>query len=155
MERRIWHEAYDSGVSPEMAFEEVTLTDNLDRAALDYGQRPALIFGNGTMTYAELKDQVERLATALVRLGVDPGTRVAIHMPNLPQFVISYYGVLRTGAIATPTNPLYTSREIEYQWTDAGADVAIVADYLFASRIAPIRRKLPIRALSVIQRSTI
>ncbi len=128
-----------------MAFKEVTLTENLDRAARDYGRRPALIFGNGTMTYAELKDQVERLATALVHLGVEPGTRVAIQMPNLPQFVISYYGVLHAGAIATPTNPLYTSREIEHQWTDAGADVAIVADYLFASRIAPIRHKLPIR----------
>lgn len=143
MERRIWHEAYDTGVSPELAFEEVTLTDNLDRAAREFGQRPAVIFGNGTMTYAELKDQVERLATALVRFGVEPGTRVAIHMPNLPQFVISYYGVLQAGAIATPTNPLYTSREIEHQWNDAGADVAIVADYLFASRIAPIQHKLP------------
>lgn len=77
MERRIWNEAYDAGVSPEMAFEEVTLTENLDRAAREYGRRPGLIFGNGTMTYAKLKDQVERLATALVRLGVEPGARVA------------------------------------------------------------------------------
>ena len=128
-----------------MVYEDTTLVDNLDRAAADFPDRTAIIFLNGSITYAQLLDQVERFATALKDLGVRPGSRVAIDMPNLPQFVIAYYGTLRAGAIATPTNPLYTPREIQHQWTDSGAEVAVVADFIYASRVAPIRDTLPVR----------
>lgn len=142
---RPWHRSYEPGIPTEVAFEDVTLVDFLERSAAEFPDRPALIFLNTRIPYREFKDQVDRLATALASLGVTRGTRVAIQTPNLPQFVIAYYGILRAGGVATPTNPLYTPREIEHQWTDAGADVAIVMDYLFAGRIAPIRDRLPVR----------
>ena len=145
MEHRVWHDAYDAGVPTAIELQDRTLVDRLKRAAREFPDRPALVFLNARITYEDLHNMVERLATALTNLGVVSGSRVAILMPNLPQFVIAYYGALRAGAIAMPTNPLYTHREIEDQWTDAGADVAIVTDYLYAANIAPIADRLPVK----------
>lgn len=97
------------------------------------------------MTYRELREHVLRFAAALAKLGVERGTRVAIQMPNLPQTVIAYHAVLRLGAIAVMTSPLYTEREIAHQWRDAGCTVAIVMDFLWAKRIRPMRDSLPIK----------
>ncbi|MBI3082398.1 MAG: AMP-binding protein, partial [Gemmatimonadetes bacterium] len=145
MESRIWHKFYDSGVPPDVAFEDVALPQWLERAARHYPERPALLFGNGRLSYGELKDQVDRLATALARLGVQRETRVAIQLPNLPQFVIAYYAVQTLGAVAVPTNPIYTPREIEHQWNDAGCTVAVLADFVYESRVKGIRDRVPVR----------
>ena len=145
MDNRVWFSSYDDGTPTTIEYHDTTLVDNLYRAAREYPNRPALIFLNSSITYAQLLDAVERLATALVALGVQPGSRVAIDMPNLPQFVIAYYGILRAGAIATPTNPLYTTKEIEHQWSDSGSTIAIVADFIYAQRVAPIKHKLQIQ----------
>lgn len=145
MDDRVWFSSYDDGIPTTIEYHDTTLVDNLYRAAREYPNRPALIFLNSSITYTQLLDAVERLATALVSLGVQPGSRVAIDMPNLPQFVIAYYGILRAGAIATPTNPLYTTKEIEHQWSDSGATIAIVADFIYAQRVAPIKHRLQIK----------
>ncbi len=144
METRAWHRHYDDGVPAELPFRDLPLTGYLEESAQRYPDRAALIFGGATLKYREFKDHVDRLATALARLGVERGTRVAIQIPNTPQMVIGYYATLALGAVAVPTNPLYTGREIEHQWTDAGCRVALVSDFIFASRIAPIRDRLPI-----------
>jgi long-chain acyl-CoA synthetase len=145
MHPRPWHRFYDTGIPPELSFEDVTLPQWLERAVRDYADRPALIFRNRSLTYREFKDQVDRLATALAGLGVKPGDRVAMQFPNLPHMVISYYAVQTLGGVAVPTNPLYTPREIEYQWNDAECVVAILPDYIFASRVAEIRHRLSVR----------
>ncbi|NIN51102.1 MAG: AMP-binding protein [Gemmatimonadales bacterium] len=145
MEPRIWHKYYDDGVGAEVDFEECTLPQYLTRSTEKYGERPALTFLNRTLTYQEFKDHVDRLATALASMGVAKGSRVAIQLPNLPQFVIGYYATLSLGAVAVPTSFLYTPREIEHQWTDAGCDVAILADFIYASRVRSIRERLPVR----------
>jgi long-chain acyl-CoA synthetase len=145
MEKRHWHASYDEGIPVPFPFVERTLVEALERAAANRADAPALFFLNRQMTYGELKDQVDRLATALARLGVVKGTRVAIQMPNLPQTVIAYYAVLAAGGQVVMTNPLYVAREIEYQWFDANCEVAIVADYIFAQRIQPIRDQLHVR----------
>jgi long-chain acyl-CoA synthetase len=145
MEPRPWHKFYDAGVPPDLAFEDVSLPQWLHRAARGYPDRPALIFRNRTLTYRELKDHVDRLATALARLGVTPGDPVAVQFPNLPHFVIAYYAIQTLGAVAVPTNPLYTPREIEYQWNDSGCVAAILADYIYASRVAEMRGRLAVR----------
>jgi long-chain acyl-CoA synthetase len=142
---RVWHRSYDKGVPPDLAFEDLTLAGFLDRSARDYPDATALIFMNGRLTYRQLKEDVDRFATALAALGVERGTRVAIQLPNLPQTVIAFYGALAAGATVVMTNPLYVEREIEHQWNDAGCTVAVTTDYLFAHRIGPIRRKLPVR----------
>ncbi len=145
MATRPWLTSYDAGVPAELAFEDITLPAMLDRAAAEHAERTALVFLNRRMSYAELKDQVDRLATALAGLGVARDGRVAIQLPNLPQTVIAYHAALRLGAQVVLTNPLYTPREIEQQWTDAGCSVAIVADWVFDQKIRAHRDRLPIR----------
>ena len=81
-----------------------------------------------TLTYRQLLDQVDRFAAALAALGVKKGDRVALMLPNLPQFVISFYGALKLGAIVVNTNPTYTAREIEHQFSDAGAETVVLLE---------------------------
>jgi long-chain acyl-CoA synthetase len=142
---RVWHRSYDPGVPPDLDFADVPLPDLFDRSAREYPDATALIFMNCRLTYRQLKVEVDRFATALAALGVERGTRVAIQLPNLPQTVIAFYGALAAGATVVMTNPLYVEREIEHQWNDAGCTVAITTDYLFASRIGPMRRRLPVQ----------
>lgn len=144
MTSRVWHRAYDQGVPPHLDFVEQTLPALLDRSAREYPEATALIFRNRRMSYRELKDHVDRFAAALASVGVGHGTRVAIQLPNIPQTVIAFYATLAAGGTAVMTNPLYVEREIEHQWNDAGCSVAVVADYLFAHRLAGIRASLPI-----------
>lgn len=137
-----WHAHYDDGVPREIDFDEVPLSAYVDRAAERWGDRPALVFLNCRFTYAELKEKVDRCASALRSLGVGEGSRVAVQLPNLPQTVIAFYGALRAGAQVVMTNPLYTLREMEHQWSDADCDVAIVADFIFEETIEKNRAKL-------------
>ena len=145
MDRRVWHAFYDEGIPIPFPLAERTLVEALERTAANRPDSTAIWFLNRRMTYRELKDQVDRFATALARLGVVKGTRVAIQLPNLPQTVIAYYGALRAGAQVVMTNPLYVAREIEAQWFDANCEVAVVADFIFEHRIRPIRDQLHIR----------
>jgi long-chain acyl-CoA synthetase len=78
-------------------------------------------------------------------LGVGRESKVAIQLPNLPQFVIAYYATQALGAVAVPTNPTYTPREIEHQWTDAECALAVVTDYIYEGRLRGIRDRLPVR----------
>ncbi|MEK7667407.1 MAG: AMP-binding protein, partial [Gemmatimonadota bacterium] len=145
MDKRVWHASYDEGIPVTFPFVERTLPEALARTAASGGDRPALYFLNRVMTYRELKDQVDRLATTLARLGVVKGTRVAIQLPNLPQTVIAYFAALAAGAEVVMTNPLYVAREIEHQWPDAHCEVAILADFIWEYRVKPIREQLPVK----------
>ena len=142
---RVWHAAYDAGVPASLNYEPLTVPQLLEQAAARYPDRPALMFLNCRLTYAQLYEDVRRLATALARLGVERDTRVAIHLPNLPQTVIAYYATLSLGAQAVMTNPLYVQREIEHQWTDADCRVAFVTDFLYERTIRSMRDRLPVR----------
>ena len=144
MPDRPWFQHYDPGVPRQPTFEDVPVPHFLERAAAEHPDTTALVFLNGRLTYRQLEDQVDRLATALAALGVVKGQRVAIQLPNLPQTVIAYYATVRLGAQAVFTNPLYTAREIEHQWKDAGCRVAIVSDFTFDQRIKDHRAELPI-----------
>jgi long-chain acyl-CoA synthetase len=145
MDRKSWHEAYEPGVPPSLEYEEITLPAMLRRSAGSHPDAAAVRFMNRTMTYRQLVEDVDRFAAGLASLGVTPGARVAIHLPNLPQTVISVHAALSLGAVPVMTNPLYVSREIEQQWNDAGCVVAVTTDFLFTSRVAPIRSRLPVR----------
>lgn len=144
MEERVWHQFYDDGVPASIDFEDLTVPRFLERSAAEYGDAIAVIFMNSRLTYRQLKEEVDRFATAMADLGVGKDTKVAIQLPNLPQTVIAYYATLSLGAQAVMTNPLYVEREIEHQWNDAGCSLAVVADFLFESRLKAIRDALPI-----------
>jgi long-chain acyl-CoA synthetase len=80
------------------------------------------------MTYGQVDDLSSRFATALVALGVRKGDRVAIFMPNMPQFVLAYFGILKAGGIIVPCSPLYKGKELEFQLRDSGASVIVAAN---------------------------
>jgi long-chain acyl-CoA synthetase len=145
MSTRPWHAHYDAGVAPTLDYAPLPLPEFLRRSARDFGARPALYFQNACLDYAELLSEVERCAAAFAALGVKPGTRVAIQLPNLPQTVIAYYAALSLGAVVVLTNPLYTPREIEHQWNDAGCELAVSMDFLFAQKLAGLRARLGVK----------
>jgi long-chain acyl-CoA synthetase len=140
-----WHSQYDEGVPTEVDFQDLTLIDYFDRTVDRFGDHPAIVFMNCKFTYSQLKNKVDRLATALHEMGVKKGTSVAVHLPNLPQTVISFFAIQRLGARAVMTNPLYVPREIKHQWNDANVEVAITADFLWDRHLKDMRDELPVR----------
>ena len=128
---RPWISQYDSGVSPTFTYPAWTVPDFLRQSSARFSNSPALLFYGARISYAELDDLTTQFAVALLRLGVAKGDRVALMLPNIPQAVIAYYGVLKAGAVAVPTNPLYVEREIQTQMTDAGAETMVVLDLLY------------------------
>ncbi|ROQ40773.1 long-chain acyl-CoA synthetase [Frondihabitans sp. PhB188] len=99
----------------------------LAESARRHHDRPALLFSGGTTTYSELWDQTRAYAGALRARGIGPGDRVALIVPNVPDFCRAYYAVLALGAIVVPVHLLFKSEEIEYVLRDSGALLAIVA----------------------------
>jgi long-chain acyl-CoA synthetase len=101
-------------------------------------QNPFLIFEGNTLTYKETLEKVNRLANGLLSLGIKKGDRVAILLPNSPQFVISFLAILSIGATATAISPLYREKEIKHQLVDSGSKIVITLD-MFVDRIRNIR----------------
>ena len=114
-----------------MTYPNTTLPQLLEQTAARSPHAAALVYFGATITYEQLQDQVNRLAAGLKSLGVEKGDRVALMMPNCPQFVISYFGALRAGAIVTATSSMYTAREAAHQWNDAGIKIVIADRRLF------------------------
>jgi long-chain acyl-CoA synthetase len=131
MDARPWHQHYDPGVPSDITVEESRLDELLRRAARTYPETKAIVFFGKAITYRELDDLVDRFAAGLQRMGVVKGDRVSVFMPNCPQAVIVYEAVWRVGAIAVPSNPLYTAAEFAHQATDAGSKVAVVLSMLY------------------------
>ncbi|MFG1855082.1 AMP-binding protein [Actinomadura geliboluensis] len=136
-----WRRRYPAGVPGDLDIPDVPVTRLLDDAADRYPRKPALIFFGRRLSYRELREAADRFADGLHRLGVQPGDRVALILPNCPQMVIAFYGVLRRGAIAVQHNPLYTEEEMLRQLADCGARVAVVLDRSFAT-VRAVRSRL-------------
>jgi long-chain acyl-CoA synthetase len=108
-----WLQHYDSDVRPTLApYPEKTLIDYLDQLAVEHPSNTALLFKGATMTYAELDALSNAFAASLAALGVRKGDRVALLLPNCPQFLIAEFGVWKTGAVVVALNPTYTDREL-------------------------------------------
>ncbi|TFD70860.1 long-chain-fatty-acid--CoA ligase [Cryobacterium gelidum] len=128
---RPWLASYAPGVPGTIAETTETLTDMMETSAERFAPAVALDFFGSSTTYAELGEQISRAANGLRKLGVTPGDRVALVLPNCPQHVVAFYAVLRLGAIVVEHNPLYTDRELRHQFEDHGARVAIVWDKVY------------------------
>ena len=128
-----WLKFYDKGVPDSLKpYPQKTLQQFLEESAARYPDNVAIHFkpshqgfAKSRLTYRELNDLSDRMAAALADRGVKKGDRVAIFMPNIPQFIITYYGILKAGGVVVASNPTYTEPELEHQLTDSGA-VAIV-----------------------------
>ncbi|WP_433203516.1 long-chain-fatty-acid--CoA ligase [Nocardia sp. CA-107356] len=97
----------------------------LEDSARRYPDRDALVFGDERLTYAQVDRYANQVANLLVSRGVAPGDKVALSCPNLPQFPIVYYGILKAGAVVVPLNVLLREREIDYHLADSDAQVYV------------------------------
>src|SRR5256712_4754535 len=141
---RPWLRFYEPGVPHTLSYPPATLQSLPDHSAEQFGDRSAAVFFGASLSYGALRTLVERFAGALHRLGVQPGDRVSLHLPNCPQFLVAYYGALRAGAVVVPFNPLYVEREIEQQLIDSGADVAVTVSLIYP-RLGGARPRTPVR----------
>jgi long-chain acyl-CoA synthetase len=114
-----------SAASP-LRYPRITLPEMLNETARKFPRRTALIYFGSRITYGQLLDHVRRCAAGLQARGVKKGDRVALMLPNCPQFVIAYFGAMQAGAVVTATSPIYTAREAGHQWADSGAETVIV-----------------------------
>ena len=135
---RPWLASYPDGVPSDFDFPSVPVTRLLDDAAASFPTSTAVSFLGSRLTYRALVDQVDRCATALAGLGVGPGDRVALVLPNCPQFVVTFFATLRLGAVAVPHNPLYTAPELRALLADSGARVVVCLDR-FYDTVAQVR----------------
>ncbi|MCC3282818.1 long-chain-fatty-acid--CoA ligase [Arthrobacter caoxuetaonis] len=124
----LWVRHYQPGVPAEIELPTESLTAMVEDAVARFGPKVALEFFGAETTYEQLGDQINRAAEGLRKLGVRHGHRVAIILPNCPQYLVAFYAVLRLGGVVVGHNPLYTERELRHQFENHGAQVAIVWD---------------------------
>lgn len=128
---RPWLRHYERGVPERITIPDHPLTWLLDQTVMRFAGSTAFIYYGTKITYAQFSSLANRFAIELQRLGIQPGDRVAIALPNIPQYPIAFYGALRAGAVVVPTNPLYTEREMQHQLVDSGARVVVVLDMFY------------------------
>ncbi len=153
-----WLAYYEDGVPEHLDYPAIGFHQVLDDSAARYADRPALkmvlryLPAGQTigmqMSYAQLKDRVDRLATALHELGVRQGDRVALQLPNSPHAVIAFFAALKVGAVVVNTNPIYTPREMEHQFQDSGAETIILLNS-FYPKLQEIRAATAIKRVIV------
>jgi long-chain acyl-CoA synthetase len=148
MDDRPWLKQYDKGVPYTIEYPPVPLFYFLQAAARKYPQMPCTIFKGAKITYKEMDEITDRLAAGLMDLGVKKGDRVGIFMPNIPQFVMAYFAILKAGAVVVATNPLYSAREIEHQLNDAGIEVMLALSNYY-NLIKQVQPKTKLRTVVV------
>lgn len=143
-EEKPWLRHWPSEVPTNLSYPDMPLFGLLSRMAKKYPQQPAIIYLDRQITYKELNALSDRFAAALASLGVAKGERVAVILPNIPQLIIAYYGLLKAGAVFTAINPSYREREIEHQLTDSEAETILALDSIY-SVIETIKKKTQLK----------
>jgi long-chain acyl-CoA synthetase len=148
VKQRPWLKHYEPDVPYTLAYPSQPLFRFLDSAARRHPHTRALIFYDGVLTYHALHEAVNRLANALIELGVKKGDRVALLLPNSPQMVIAYYATLKAGAVVVSLNPLFTADELGHQLNDSGAETLITLS-VFYPLVKMVRAGTPLRRVIV------
>ncbi len=128
---RAWSRNWPHGVPRTIDYPKTSVAGILSRAARASPDAVATQFYGARLSYREIDEAASRFAGGLRRIGVRAGDRVSLLMPNCPQFVIAFFGVLRAGGIVVQTNPLYTPRELEEMYRDAGVETVVTVDLFF------------------------
>ena len=144
MNNQPWFKHYDQGVPYTLApYPERTLIDVFSESARQRPNHRALLFQGNTVSYGELERLSTAFANALLGLGVKPGDRVALLLPNAPQIILSLFGIWKAGGIVVPLNPLYTERELEHALCESGAETVVVLTP-FYKKVKAIRTRTPV-----------
>ncbi|MBC8511444.1 MAG: AMP-binding protein [Dehalococcoidia bacterium] len=128
---RPWLKFYLEGVPSDIEIPEESVVDNFNRITDKWKHKTALVFYGRKISYQELRDHVDRFATALCDLGIKKGDKIALLLLNSPQFIIAYLGGLKAGAILSAISPVYVSPEIKHQIEDSGATTIVCLDILY------------------------
>jgi long-chain acyl-CoA synthetase len=148
MSTQPWLSHYDPGVPKTLIYPEAPIHSLLEGAAKRHPKRMALAFLGLELRYEEVWEAAKRFATALESLGIKKGDRVAVMLPNSPQFVIAFFGAAMIGAVVVNTSPLYVARELEQQLRDSGAETLIILN-LFYPRYREIASTVPVKRVIV------
>jgi len=130
-EARPWLKWYLPGVPADVPIPEKSVIETFDESTDKWKDKTALVFYGRKISYKELRDHTDRMATALADLGVKKGDKVALLLLNSPQFIIAYFAALKAGATITAISPVYVSPEIKHQLIDSGSKYIICQDILW------------------------
>ena len=140
-----WLKSYPEGVPHEVEPEQFTsLNQLLENSFRNNASKPFSVCMDRWMSYGELENLSSALGAWLQNLNLEPGARVAIMLPNVPQFAVTMAAVLRAGFICVNVNPLYTARELEHQLKDSGATAIVILEN-FAVTLAEVIERTPIK----------
>ncbi|MBM4322658.1 MAG: long-chain fatty acid--CoA ligase [Deltaproteobacteria bacterium] len=143
-ESRPWFKYYDPEVPRHLTYPRIPLHSLLDQTAAKNPANPCTNFFGKQLTYQQIKELSDRFASNIGHLGVRKRDRVILMLPNSPQFLITYYGLLKAGAVVVPLNPLSVERELKFFLTDSGAEVVITIP-LFLDKVASLKGKTPLK----------
>jgi long-chain acyl-CoA synthetase len=144
-----WLKFYDEGVPLSLhPYPKQPLYAFLEQSARDFPDRPAVIFQNHPLTYNQLNDLCDRLAAGLADMGIKKGDRVAIFMPNSPQFPIAFFGILKAGGVVTTISPLDAPAQIEHKLSYAGAETILLTSN-FYEQFKALQPKTPVKRVIV------
>lgn len=143
-----WFQHYEPSVKRSLEIPEMNLMEMFKKTERKFPDNPALIFAGKTTTYSEMNILVERLAKALVQRGVQKGDRISIFMPNSDNWVISFFAILRVGAVVVQTNTLYVENELKTLLQDSGA-IGVVSIPQLLPRIAPIQAEVGLKLIAL------
>ena len=146
---KTWLKQYPAGVPGTIDVEQYTsLVALLDESFRKYGDRNAYKFMGKAITFAQIDDASRALAAYLQGLGLDKGDRIAVMMPNVPQYPVAVAAILRAGYVVVNVNPLYTPRELEHQLKDSGAKCILIVEN-FAATLSQVLASVPTKHVIV------
>ena len=142
---RVWLSSYPEGVPPDIDFSQYSsLVGLMEESFARYAERTAYSYMGKNISYAQTDAESQALAAYLQSLGLNKGDRVAIMMPNVPQYPVAVAAILRAGYVVVNVNPLYTARELEHQLKDSGARAIVIIEN-FASTLEKCIAQTPVQ----------
>ena len=144
MMEKPWLKSYPPGVPAQIDLSGYrSIVDLLEQSCSKYKDRMAFHNMGAELSYSELDYLTRNFAASLQNMGLQPGDRIALMMPNILQYPVALFGALRAGLVIVNTNPMYTARELRHQLVDAGAKAIVVVEN-FASVLEGIRDEVPL-----------
>ncbi len=132
---KIWLKSYDDYVKPEIDYEVISLVDMMKKAVTEFPEQLFYEFQGLTATYKEMEEYINSFANFLLENGIKKGDRIAIHLPNSPQYLIALYGTFYAGCTSVGMNFLLKPNEIVYQLEDSGANVLLTLDSFYEENV--------------------
>ncbi|MGG3478879.1 long-chain-fatty-acid--CoA ligase [Peribacillus frigoritolerans] len=148
MSNKPWQAIYPEQIPAVLSYEDKPLYSFLKESAEEFPDKVSIHFQGKELTFREVHESALKFAAYLKSIGLQKGERVAVMLPNCPQGVIGFFGILMAGGVVVQTNPTYTERELEYQMKDSGAKMILVLDILFP-RVSAVASRTDIEHIIV------